>query len=71
VLSDEASGDADLNVQRLLCGKPADRFDDREPGASRALGVVLVRLGIAEINQHPIAHIFLVLTGRVAMGGRS
>jgi hypothetical protein len=55
---DEASGDADPNVQRLLCGEPADRIDDREPGASRPLGIVLMRLGIAEINQHAIAHIF-------------
>ena len=44
--------------QRLLYGEPADRVDDREPGARRALGVVLMRLGIAEINQHAVAHIF-------------
>ena len=42
-------------VQRLSCGEPADRVDHREPGASRALGVVLMRLGIAEINQHAVA----------------
>jgi hypothetical protein len=54
---DEASGDADPHVQRLLCRKPADRVDDRQPGAGRALGVVLVRLGIAEIDQHAVAHI--------------
>jgi len=41
---DEASGDADPHVQRLLCGEPADRVDDRQPGASRALGIVLMRL---------------------------
>jgi len=40
-----------------LCGEPADRVDNRKPGASRALGVVLMRLGIAEINQHAVAHI--------------
>src|SRR5215472_12190790 len=34
---DEAAGDADPNAQRLLCGEPADRVDDREPGAGRAL----------------------------------
>src|SRR5205085_8177420 len=49
---DEASGDADPHVQRLLCGKPTDRLDDRQPGASRALGVVLMGLRVAEINQH-------------------
>jgi hypothetical protein len=39
----------------FLCGEPADRVDDRQPGAGRALGVVLMRLGIAEINQHAVA----------------
>src|SRR5271156_3063846 len=55
---DKASGDADPNVQRLWCGEPADRVDYRQPGASRALGIVLVRLRVAEINQHAVAHIF-------------
>ena len=54
---DEAGGDANPNVQRLLCGEPADRVDDREPGADRALGIVLMRLGVAEIDQHAVAHI--------------
>ena len=43
--------------QRLLYGEPADRVDDREPGARRALGVVLMRFRIAEIDQHAVAHI--------------
>jgi D-alanyl-lipoteichoic acid acyltransferase DltB (MBOAT superfamily) len=34
-------------VQRLLCGEPADRVDDREPGAGRAFGIVLMCLGTA------------------------
>ena len=33
-------------------------LDDREPGPHRALGVVLVRLGIAEIGEHAVAHVF-------------
>ena len=33
-------------------------FDDREPGPHRAFGVVLVRLGIAEIRENAVAHIF-------------
>jgi hypothetical protein len=41
-----------------LCGEPADRVNDREPSAGRALGVILMRLGIAEINEHAVAHIF-------------
>jgi len=54
---DEAAGDADPHVQRLGCCEPADRVDDRQPGAGRALGIVLMRLGIAEIYQHAVAHI--------------
>jgi len=65
---DEASGDANPNVQRLLCGELADRVDDRETGAGRALGVVLMRLRIAEINQHAIAHILGDKTAKAADG---
>ena len=36
----------------------ADRVDDREPRPDRALGIVLMRLRIAEIDQHPVAHVF-------------
>ena len=31
--------------------------DEREPGAHRPLGVVLVRLRVAEIDQHAVAHV--------------
>jgi hypothetical protein len=65
---DEASGDADPHIQRLLGGEPADRVDDTEPGASRALGIVLMRLGIAEIDQHAVAHIFGDKTAKAAHG---
>ena len=37
--------------------EPPDRVDDGEAGAHRPLGVVLMRLWVAEIDQHPIAHI--------------
>ena len=33
---DEAGGDADPHVQRLLCGEPDDFVDDRQPGADSA-----------------------------------
>src|SRR5215471_19212640 len=52
---DETGGDANPNVQRLLYGEPADRVDHREPGTDRPLGVILMRLGIAEINEHAVA----------------
>ena len=34
------------------------RLDDGEPGPHGALGVMLVRLGIAEIGEHAVAHVF-------------
>jgi hypothetical protein len=40
-----------------LCSEPADRVDYREPGAGRALGVVLMRSRVAEIDQDTVAHI--------------
>jgi hypothetical protein len=39
-------------------GQSADRLDHRQPGAHRPLGIVFMRLRIAEIDQHAIAHIF-------------
>jgi hypothetical protein len=44
-------------------GRPCGRLqlwrgpDDRKPGPHRAFGVVLVRLGVAEIAEHAVAHI--------------
>jgi hypothetical protein len=35
----------------------ADRGDDGKPGAHRPLGVVLVRVRIAEIDKHPVAYV--------------
>ena len=58
--NDEASRDADSYVQRRA-GR-SDEFrrhlDHRKPSVHRAFGVVFVGLGIAEIGQHPVAHIF-------------
>ena len=45
-----------------------DRLDHRKPSPNRPLGVVLVRLGIAEIRQYPIAH---VLGDEAAVAARS
>jgi len=35
----------------------ADRFNERQPASHRALGIILMRARIAEIHQHPIAHV--------------
>jgi hypothetical protein len=40
-----------------LDAQRADRFDERQPRPDRSLGIVLVRLRIAELDQHPIAHV--------------
>jgi len=55
---DEPAGNPEPHSQLFRRGQAADRLDDGEPGAHRPLGVVLMRLGIAEIDQHPVAHIF-------------
>ena len=37
--------------------EPADGLDQLQTGADRPLGIVLVRLRIAEIDQHAVAHV--------------
>jgi len=54
---DQPAGDAEPNIQRLRCGELSDRIDHREPGADCPLSVVLMRFGIAEIDEHPVAHV--------------
>ena len=53
----EPGGDAEPHAQILSRRQFADRLDYREASAHRALGIVLMRLRIAEINQHPVAHV--------------
>ena len=54
----QPGGDAEPHTQIFARRQPADRFDHREGGAHRLLGIVLVRLRISEINQHAVAHVF-------------
>src|SRR5215467_11158805 len=60
---DEPTGDAEPNIQRLVRREPAYRVDDGEPGPYRPFGIVLMRLGIAEIDHHPVPHILGDKTG--------
>ena len=53
----EPGGDAEPHAQILPRRQSADRLDHRQPGAHRPLGIVLMRLRIAEIDQHPVAHV--------------
>ena len=57
---DEPGRDPDPHLQR--CPRrdvgPGHRLDQLEPGPHRALGVVLIGPRIAEISQHPVAHVF-------------
>ena len=59
---------ADSARSTAVVWRPADGVDDREPGAGRVLGVVLIRLGIAETDQHAIAHILADKTAKAGDG---
>jgi hypothetical protein len=65
---DQPAGDAEPHIQRLRRLEPADSVDDGEPGANCPFGVVLVRLRIAKIDQHAVAHVFGDKTGKPADG---
>jgi hypothetical protein len=54
---DEAAGDAEPHIQRFRCSQSADCVDDGEPSSHRPFSVVLMRLRIAEIDQHPVTHV--------------
>ena len=55
----QAGGDADAGLQRHARDRPqlVDRGDDRERRPDRALGIVLMGMRIAEIDQHAVAEI--------------
>ena len=56
---DQPGRDADADPERGP-GRPlevARRRHEREPGADRPLGVVLVRPRVAEVGQHAVAHV--------------
>jgi hypothetical protein len=55
---DDAAGDAEPHRERPRQVQDADRIDDRKARPYRALRVILVRLRITEIDQHPVAHVF-------------
>ena len=56
---DQPGRDSNPNLQRraLRCDELRHRVDQREPGLHGALSVMLVCLGVAEIDQHTVAHI--------------
>jgi hypothetical protein len=53
----EPRGDAEPHAQILPRRQSADRLYYRQPSAHRPLGIILMRLRIAEIDQHPVAHV--------------
>jgi len=55
---DQASASADAHLQRLNAGQLANRFDECQSASHRSLGIVLMGLGIAEIDQDAVAHVF-------------
>jgi hypothetical protein len=54
---DLAGANADANPQRLGYLEPPDGINESLAGPHRLLGVGLVRLRVAEVHQHPIAHV--------------
>jgi hypothetical protein len=59
----DKAGDAEPYAQRFRRSELGDRFDNGEPGPHRPFGIVFMRLGIGEIDQHPIAEILGDKTG--------
>ena len=55
--NDHSGGDPYASAQRFGQLQSRDRIDDRQGAPRRPLGIVLVRSGIAEIDQDPVAHI--------------
>ena len=55
---DQPGGNADAGLQRSVRLEPGHRRDQLQPRPHRPLGVVLMGLRIAEIDQHAVAHIF-------------
>jgi hypothetical protein len=54
----EPGRNADTGLQRSARLEPGHSRDQLQPRAYRPLGVVLMGLRIAEIHQHPVAHVF-------------
>jgi len=54
---DQSSGDAHTGSQWSTELQPSHRFDQFQPRPYRTLGVVLMRLGIAEVHKHTVAHV--------------
>ena len=68
----EAGGEADAHlVADAGDDQSRDGVDQRERGAHRIFGVGFARLGIAEIDQHAVAHIFgdIAAEARDYLGG--
>ena len=55
---DEAAGDADPHLQPFRETEAANRRDHSESGAHRPLGIIFMRLRVAEIRQNAVAHQF-------------
>jgi hypothetical protein len=54
---DQAGANADSYLERLNVAQLSNRLDERQSALHRALGVVFVRLRIAKIDEHAIAHV--------------
>jgi hypothetical protein len=56
--NDQPGGDPDARLQLdRFDFQAGDGIDDIKPSADRALGIVLMRSRIAEIDEHAVAHV--------------
>jgi Cupin superfamily (DUF985) len=51
------AADAQRAASHIAWTQPSNRLDQLQPGPHRPLGVVLMRLRVAEIHQHAVAHV--------------
>jgi hypothetical protein len=54
----QPGANANADLERFNAAQFANRFDKCQSASDRALGVVLMRLRITEIDQHAVAHVF-------------
>jgi hypothetical protein len=55
---DQSGGNADAGLQWSSRLQPVHRLDLFQPRPDRSLGIILMGLRIAEIDQHAVAHVF-------------
>jgi hypothetical protein len=53
----QSGADANADLERFNAAQLANRFDELEPSPYRPLGIILVRLRVAEVHKHAVTHV--------------